>query len=103
MPLQSLLKCLDTRKIEAVRVPDILRMESVEMLCHSILLPLMYDVVLVLGQAVDSVKPTLALVLGQDVGGRADLAGNVILDPRPGVRGALTSPAPLQALHLSSP
>ena len=61
------------------------------MFSHSILLPLVIDVVLVLGQAVDSIKPTLAVVLGQDVGGRADPAGDVVLDPRPGVRCALES------------
>ena len=91
MPLQSLLECLDTREIEAVRVPDILWMESVEVFGHSILLPLVTDVVLVLGQAVDSIKPTLPVVFGQDVSGRADLTGDIILDSGPGVRGTLES------------
>ena len=91
MPFQSLLECLDTREIEVVRVPDILRVESVKMLGHSILLPLVFDVILVLGQAVDSVEAALAVVLCQDVGGGADLAGDVILDPGPGVRGTLES------------
>ena len=67
------------------------------MLGHSILLSLVFDVILVLCQAVDSVEPALAVVLGQDVSGRAGLAGDVILDSGPGVRGALesglTSPA----------
>ena len=78
MTLQSLLKCLDIREIEAVRVPDILWMERVEMLGHRILFPLVSDVVLVLGQAVDSIEPALAMVLGQDVGGKADLAVDMI-------------------------
>ena len=80
MSLQSLLECLCTIEIEAVRVPDILWMESVEVFGHSILLPLVTDVVLVLGQAVDSIEPTLPVVFGQDVSGRADLAGDIILD-----------------------
>ena len=61
------------------------------MLGHSILLPLVFDVILVLGQAVDSVEAALAVVLGQDVGGGADLAGDVILYSGPGVRGSLES------------
>ena len=66
-------------------------MESVEVFGHSILLPLVSDVVLVLGQAVDSIEPTLPVVFGQDVCGGADLAGDIVLDSGPGVRGALES------------
>ena len=51
----------------------------------------MFDVVLMLGQAVNGVETTLAVVLGQDVGGEADLAGDVILYSGPGVRGSLES------------
>ena len=59
-------------------------MECVKVFGHSILLSLVFDIVLMLGQAVNSVETTLAVVLGQDVCGRADLAG----DSGPGVRGA---------------
>ena len=105
MPLQSLLKRLDTREIEIVRVPDLLRMEIVKVFGHSILLPLVSDVVLMLGQAVDSIEPTLPVVFGQDVCGGADLAGDIILDSGPGVRGTLESglTGPASVLSVKTP
>ena len=48
----------------------------------------MLDIVLMLGKAVDGAEPTFPVVLGHDVGGGADLAGDVVLNPRPGVGGA---------------
>ena len=59
------------------------------MVGHGVLLPLVLNVILMLSQAVDSAKPTLPVVLGHDVCGGADLAGDMVLHPSPGVRGAL--------------
>ena len=65
---------------------------------HGVLLVLPHDSLLMLSQAMDSIVPGLPVVLGQHVGCGAHLAGDEVLDPRPGVGGALqprlgTSPA----------
>ena len=78
-------------------------MIDVKMFRHSILCVLPLDCILVLSQAMDCVVPGLPVVFGHDVGGRALLAGDQVLDTRPRVRGALQSrlagPAPLRPVE----
>ena len=64
-------------------------MVGVKVFGHGILLPLVLNVILVLGQAVDGTEPALPVILGNDVCRGAVLAGDVVLHPRPGVGGAL--------------
>ena len=89
LSLKSLLECCHARILEAVRVPDVVRMEDVQVLGHGILLILPHDCALVLSQAMDCVVPGLPVVFGHDVGDRALLAGDQVLDTQPRVRGAL--------------
>ena len=56
-----------------------------EVLSHGIASVLVDNGGLVLGEPVDSVPPGLPVVLGQDVLGAADQAGNVVLRSRPRV------------------
>ena len=80
LPLKSLLECCDTGIFKGVRVPDIVRMVDVQVLCHRILLVLPHDGSLVLSKAMDRVVPGLPVVLGQHVGGGALLACDQVLD-----------------------
>ena len=58
LPLQPLLESGNTRVHEAVRVPHLVLMVGVKVLGHGVLLPLVLDIVLMLGQAVDCTEPT---------------------------------------------
>ena len=82
---EILLKSCCHRILKVVRVPlDLLVIEG-EVLGHGIASVLIYNRSLVLGEPVDSVPPGLPVVLGQDVLGAADQAGNVVLRARPRV------------------
>ena len=78
LTFQPLLKCCDTSKVEAVRVPDVVMMIDVKMFSHSILCVLSLNSIPVLSKAVDCIVPGLSLVLSQDVGLSTHLAGRTI-------------------------
>ena len=82
LPLQPLLESGNTLVHKSVRVPFLVLMEGVKLLGHGVLLLLVFDVILMLSQAVDCTEPALPAVLGHVVG------CGVVLHPGPGVGGA---------------
>ena len=79
MPLQPFLECSDTGVVKTVRLPDVVMVIDLQVLSHGVLAVLPLDGILMLTKAMDSIVPGLPVVLRQDVGGSAHLAGDQVL------------------------